>query len=231
MRTGTGTDQIWAREEGKHKTQRTQTWHYSPLPNGASRTVHHPTGRGGGRSGGLKGHGDRTGQEASRAAPVPEAMAERGARAAMAGQGTRGAMADPRTQEALAGQGTRGAMADPRTQEALAGQGTREAMADRGAWVAMVDPGTQEALAGQGTREAMADRGAREAMADRGAREAMADRGAWVAMAGSPPQKFSWGNSPAGTLESRRVTVSSVTVLHGGARNEDTRNFLKLTLL
>ncbi len=57
-----------------------------------------------------------TGQEASRAAPVPGAMAERGARAAMA---------------------------DPRTQEALAGQGTREAMADRGARVAMVDPGTQ----------------------------------------------------------------------------------------
>ncbi len=70
MRTGTGTDQIWAREEEKHKTQRTQVWHYSPLPNGASRTVHHPTGRGGGRSRGLTGHGDRTGQKASRAAPV-----------------------------------------------------------------------------------------------------------------------------------------------------------------
>ncbi len=27
MRTGTGTDQIWVREEGKHKTQRTQVWH------------------------------------------------------------------------------------------------------------------------------------------------------------------------------------------------------------
>ncbi len=38
-----------------------QDWHYSPLPNGVSRTVHHPTGSGGGCSGGLKEHGDRTG--------------------------------------------------------------------------------------------------------------------------------------------------------------------------
>ncbi len=47
-----------------------------------------PSNREGGvgrRSGGLKGHGDRTGQEASRAAPVPGPTAERGARAAMAG--------------------------------------------------------------------------------------------------------------------------------------------------
>ncbi len=43
----------------------------------------HPTERGGGRSGGLKGHGDRTGQEASRAAPVPGPTAERGARVAI----------------------------------------------------------------------------------------------------------------------------------------------------
>ncbi len=50
-------------------------------------TVHHPTGRGGGRSGGLKGHRDRTGQEASRAAPVLEAMAGQGTRAAMADRG------------------------------------------------------------------------------------------------------------------------------------------------
>ncbi len=41
----------------------TQVLHDSPLPNGASRTVHHPTVRGGGCSGGLKGHGDRTGQD------------------------------------------------------------------------------------------------------------------------------------------------------------------------
>ncbi len=158
MMTRTGTDQIWAREEGKHKKQRERVWHYPPLPIGASRAVWHRKGRGGGRSGGLKGHGDRTGQEASRAAPVPGAMAERGARAAMADPGARVAMVDP---------------------------GTQEAMADRRAWVAMVDPGTQEALAGQGTRETMAE------------------RGAWEAMAGSPPPKFPWGNSPAGTLESR----------------------------
>ncbi len=72
-------------------------------------------GGGGGRSGGLKGHGDRTGQEASRAAPVLGAMA---------GQGTRGAMADPGTREAMAGQGTREAMAGQGTREAMAGQGT-----------------------------------------------------------------------------------------------------------
>ncbi len=57
------TDQIWAQEEGKHRT-----WGHSsdiipppPLPTGASRAVQHPMGRGGGRSGGLKGPGDRTG--------------------------------------------------------------------------------------------------------------------------------------------------------------------------
>ncbi len=77
-------------------------------------------GRGGGRSGGLKGHGDRTGQEASRAAPVPGPTVEQGARAAMADRGTRAAMAE---------QGAREAMVD---------RGARAAMADRGAWVAMV---------------------------------------------------------------------------------------------
>ncbi len=42
-------------------------------------------------------------------------------------------------------------------------------MAEQGAWVARVDPGTQEA---------------------------MVERGAWAAsMAGSPPPKFSWGDS------------------------------------
>ncbi len=44
-------------------------------------------GGGGGRSGGLTGHGDRTGQEASRAAPVLGAMAGQGTRAAMAERG------------------------------------------------------------------------------------------------------------------------------------------------
>ncbi len=39
---------------------------------------------GGGHSGGLKGHGDRIGQEASKAAPVLGAMAGQETRAAMA---------------------------------------------------------------------------------------------------------------------------------------------------
>ncbi len=69
----------------------------------------------GGRSGGLKGHGDRTGQEASRAAPILGAMAGQGTRVAMAERGGWEAMADPGTREAMAGQGTR---------EAMAGQGT-----------------------------------------------------------------------------------------------------------
>ncbi len=127
--------QIWAREEGKHETWGTQVWHYSPLPNGASRTVHPPTGRGGGRSGGLKGHGDRTRQEASRAAPVPGPKAERGARVAMAGQWAREAMVD---------QGIWGAMADPGTQAAMAEQEFLAAMADQGSQAAMVE---QESLA------------------------------------------------------------------------------------
>ncbi len=45
----------------RRETQDMGNTGYSPLPNGASRTVHHPTGRGDGHSGGLKGHGDRTG--------------------------------------------------------------------------------------------------------------------------------------------------------------------------
>ncbi len=81
----------------------------------------------GGRSGGLKGHGDRTGKEASRAAPIPGPTAEQGARAAMADPGTREAMADPGARAAMAEQGARAAMVDP---------GTREAMADPGAWAA-----------------------------------------------------------------------------------------------
>ncbi len=97
----------------------------STLPPPPERCVPHRTpsnGEGEGRSGGLKGHGDRTGQEASRAAPVLGAMA---------GQGTREAMADPGTREAMAEQGAR---------EAMAEQGAREAMAEQGAWEAMVGP-------------------------------------------------------------------------------------------
>ncbi len=52
------TDQIWARGEGKHKTWGTQCLTLLPPP---ERCIHHPTGRRGGRSGGLKGHRDRTG--------------------------------------------------------------------------------------------------------------------------------------------------------------------------
>ncbi len=61
-----------------------------------------------------------TGQEASRAAPVPGPMVERGARAAKADPGTRVAMAE---------QGVWAAMVDPGTREAMADQGTLEAMA------------------------------------------------------------------------------------------------------
>ncbi len=86
---------------------------------------------GGGRSGGLKGHGDRTGPEASRAAPVPAPTVEQGAREATADPGTREATADP---------GTREATADPGTREAMVGQGAWEAMADQEAWEAMAGP-------------------------------------------------------------------------------------------
>ncbi len=73
-----------------------------PLPNGASRTVHHPTVRGGralwrpqgtrrqDRTGGLQG-GARSGTHGG----AREAMAGRGTREAMAGRGTREAMAGP----------------------------------------------------------------------------------------------------------------------------------------
>ncbi len=64
------------------------------------------------------------------AAPVLEAMA---------GQGTRAAMAEWGAWAAMAERGARAAMAE---------RGIREAMADRGAWVAMVDPGSLGGLHG-----------------------------------------------------------------------------------
>ncbi len=62
------------------------------------------------------------------------------------------------------------------------------------------DPGIPAAMAEQGARAAMAEQGAWDAsMAEQEAWEAMADRGAWEAsMVGSPPPKFSWGNSSQG---------------------------------
>ncbi len=55
---------------------------------------------------------------------VPGPTAERGARAAMAGQGTRAAMADPGARAAMAEQGTRAAMADPGIRGAMVDQWT-----------------------------------------------------------------------------------------------------------
>ncbi len=60
--------------------------------------------------------------------PVPEPTAERGARAAMVGQGTREAKADQGIRDAMAVQSAWAAMADP---------GSREAMAVQSAWAAM----------------------------------------------------------------------------------------------
>ncbi len=195
MRTGTGTDQIWAREEGE--TQDTENTDLTLLPPPERlRPAHHPTGRGGGgRSGGLKDTETGTGQEASRAAPVPEAMAERGARAAMAGQGTRGAMADPRTQEALAGQGTREAMVVSGNSGGLGGSGDLRGHGGSGN---SGGHGGSGELGWPGWIQ-----GLRRPWWIRGLGRPWAERGAWEAMAGSPPPKFSWGNSPAGTLESR----------------------------
>ncbi len=66
----------------KHKTGHKSDI-YSPLPEGASRGVQHPTGRG---VGAMEASRDRVEQGA------PGPMVEQGARAAMAGQGTREAM-------------------------------------------------------------------------------------------------------------------------------------------
>ncbi len=75
--------------------------------------------------------GQEAGLPASRAAPVPGAMAD---------PGTREAMADPGIRDAMAVQSAWVAMADP---------GSREAMAVQSAWAAMVDPGSREAMAVQ----------------------------------------------------------------------------------
>ncbi len=64
----------------------------TPLPEGTSRTVQHPTGTGVGALEALRDRG--TGQTASRAAPVPGPTVEQGAREAMADLETREAMAD-----------------------------------------------------------------------------------------------------------------------------------------
>ncbi len=80
-----------------------------------------------------------------------------------------------------------GHMADPWTQAATADPGTQAATADPGTQAATADPGTQAATADPGTQAATADPGTQAATAERGARAA--------SMAGSPPPKFSWGNS------------------------------------
>ncbi len=71
-----------------------------------------------------------TGQEASRAAPVPGPTVERGARVTMEDQGARAAMADPGARAAMADQGVRVAMTKQGIQEAMAAmtkQGIQEA--------------------------------------------------------------------------------------------------------
>ncbi len=92
-------------------------------------------------------------QEASRAAPIPEATL-----------GTREAMVDPGTRAAMADPGTRAAMADPGTRAAMADQGTLWTIADRGLREAMADQGTPWTMADQRTRAATADQGTHEAM-------------------------------------------------------------------
>ncbi len=96
MRTGTGRTKYGHKREGNtgHGEHRSEITPPLPLLNGVSRTVHHPTGRGG--VGALEAsRNTETGQEASRAAPVPRSTAEWGARAATADQGIQNAMAGP----------------------------------------------------------------------------------------------------------------------------------------
>ncbi len=72
MRTGTGRTKYGHKREGnaEHGEHRSDiTPPPLPLMNGASRTIHHPTGRGGGALEASRNM--ETGQEASRAAPVP----------------------------------------------------------------------------------------------------------------------------------------------------------------
>ncbi len=87
-------------------------------------------------------------QEASRAAPVPEAMADPGTQAAIADQGTPWITADQGTRVAMADHGTTRTMADQGTREAMAYQGTSWTMAYQGTPWTMADQGTQEAMAG-----------------------------------------------------------------------------------
>ncbi len=104
-------------------------------------------GGGGGRSGGLKGHGDRTGQEASRAAPILGAMAERGGREAMADPGTPGPC------------GVRGLGRPWRSGDS----GGHGGSGDSGGHGGSGDSGGHGGVRGLG--RAMAEQGAREAMA------------------------------------------------------------------
>ncbi len=78
-----------------------------PLRTGATRAVRHRKGRGGGRSGGLKGLGTRTGGlQGGAHSETQAAMVDQGTQAAMTDHGTQAAMADPGTQAAMADPGT-----------------------------------------------------------------------------------------------------------------------------
>ncbi len=132
-----------------------------------------------------------TGQEASRAAPVPEPMAERGARAAMAGQGTREAMADQGIRDAMVVQSAWAAMADqgilwpwplawphrpwlygpPKKKNSWGSSPLGAVQEERALW------GVLEAWTLGGTREARTLGGAREARAQLSAFEELALEG------------------------------------------------------
>ncbi len=99
---------------GERQDMGTQDWHFSPLPKGTSRAIHHPKAEGGWALW-RASRGRVWGRKASRAA-----MVDPGTRAGMAGQGTR---------VDIAGRRTRAAMVDPGTREAMAGQGTGAAIA------------------------------------------------------------------------------------------------------
>ncbi len=74
--------------EEKHRTQEHRSDNYAPLRKARPRAIYHPMGRGGGRSGGLKGqgHGDRTDSlQGGVRSGTREAMVDPGFREAMAG--------------------------------------------------------------------------------------------------------------------------------------------------